>query len=124
MAQRVFQCGGNIVDACFRSLPYVAAGMEIVEISGQRCHAAQVIFQHFCRKGTGFGIGSAEVHGIGTVGNQRAELMFPQHGNRFCCVNGIFFLCLAAPGIAGEEGEGIGTDGQCRFYHGGIAAAC
>ena len=54
MAQCVFQSIGNVTDTGLRSLSHVTAGMEIVEVSGQRCHAPQVIFQHFRCKGTGF----------------------------------------------------------------------
>ena len=124
MAQGIFQRRGNIFDASFCSLTHMAAGMEIVEISGQRSHTTQIILQNFSRKSPGFRVPGTQVHGIGTVGNQRCKAMFLQHRNRLCRVRRILRFCLAAPGIPGKEGKGIGSDGQSRFHHGGIAAGC
>ena len=124
MAQGIFQRRGNIFDASFCSLSHMAARMEIVKITWQSSHTPQIILQDFCRKGTGFRIRSTQIHGIGTVGDQGRKAMFLQHGNRLCRVRRILRFCLAAPGIPGKEGKGIGPDGQSRFYHGGIAAGC
>ena len=124
MAQSLFQGIGNILDACFCALTHMAAGMEIVEISRKCGHAAQIIFQNFCGKGPCLGIGSAKIHGIGPVGHQFSEFMRFQHCHSFCGISRILFLCLAAPGIAGKEGKGIGPNGESRFHHSGIAAGC
>ena len=51
-------------------------------------------------------------------------ILMMEHRNRLFRVRRILRFCLAAPGIPGKEGKGIGSDGQSRFHHGGIAAGC
>ena len=123
MAQGFFQGGGNVVNSRFRPLPHMAAGVEIVEVAGQRRHPAQIVLQHLRRKRAGFGIGGAQVHGVGPVGHQLSEVFTLQHLHSFRRVGGILFFRLAAPGIPGEEGEGIGPNGHGRLHHSHIPAA-
>ena len=107
--------------ARFQALTHMAAGMEIVEISGQSRHPAQIVRQHISGKGPGLRIGGAQVHGVGTVGHQGTKIVFFQHSHCFGCIGRIFLFGAASPRIAGEEGKGIGPDGQGGFHHGGIS---
>ena len=110
----------NVVDARIHSLTNMTAGMEIVVLTGQSGHAAQIIRQHIGGKGTGFGILGTQVHGISAMSHQRAELLLFESGHRFGGVHGIFLLCLGAPGISCKERKGIGPDGFGGLHHGQI----
>ena len=101
----------------------MAAGVEIVEIPGQRRHPPQVVLQYLRRKSAGFGVGGAKIHGVGPVGHQFSKALGFQHGHRLFRIGSVLLLRLAAPGIPGKEGKGISPDGQGGFHHGGIAAA-
>ena len=124
MAQGVFQGGGNVVDSRLGSLPHMASGVEIVEISGKRRHAPQIILQNSRGKGSGVRVGGAEIHGIRPVGDQFAKVVFFQHGGGFCRVRRILRLGLAAPGIPGKKREGIRSDGQRGLHHRRVPAGC
>ena len=122
MGQRLLQGLSDIADPCLGTLPHMAAGMEIIKLSRERRHPAKVIAKELPGKCPGFRVPGTKIHRIGSMGHNWAKPMFPQQltGQRF--IFWVFFSRSAAPGIAGEESEGIGTDGKGRFDHRHIAA--
>ena len=85
-------------------------------------HPPQIVAEDLRRKGPGLRISSTQIHGIGAVGNQGAEAVFFQHFHGPPGIGRVNGFGLAAPGIAGEEGKGIGPQGQGRFHRGGVTA--
>ena len=108
---------GDQGDAGFRALSRVAAGVEVVEIAGKVFHPQQVVRQRHAGELTGALILGAGVDGVGGVGHQRAEAVFPAQRQQRRRVGGVDGLGLAAPGVAGEELQRGSADGQRRFPH-------
>ena len=120
----LFQSIADLGDTRIHTLSHMAARMEIIVVSRQCRHAAQIIAQHLAGKGSGPGLSGAKIHGVSAMGHQGTKLIFLQSLYGLCAIDGVLFFGLTAPGIAGKKRKGIGTDGFCSFHHGQISVAC
>ena len=99
----------------------MAARVEIIELAGQSRHSFQIVPQHLRREGTGLRVFGAQVHGIGSVGDQLAEAVGTEHVHGFGAVSGVFLFGFASPGISGEESKCVRSDGQSSLHHGAVS---
>ena len=119
--QGFLQSLGDVINAGFRSLSNMAAGMKIIVLSGKRRHSTQIVTQDIAGEGSGFRICGAKVHGIGTMGNQLTESLFLQRFHRCGTILPILFPVFGTPGIPGKKRKCIGPDLLRRPNHGKIS---
>ena len=105
----------DLGNAGLSALPYMTAGMKIIEITGQRRHSAQIVRKNRCGKGAGRGLCGAKIHSICAVGNQGREAKLRHFCHSRGSIGRILCSCLRAAGIAGEKRKGICADGMGRI---------
>ena len=111
----------NQRDAHFRPLLHVAAGVEVVQAAGDVLQPGQVVGHGLPGEGAQALVGGAGVQGVGGVGQNGEEPLLLGEGPVGGHVLQIQGLGLAAPGIAGEELEGVGPNLYGFFPHGQVA---
>ena len=99
----------------------MAAGMEVVILAGDEFHAPQVVGHGLPGEGPVFLLRTAEVQGIGRVGDDGGEMVFFHQGHQRRRVGAVQVLGLAPPGIAGKKLKGIRPQLQRLPPHGGKA---
>ena len=103
-------------------LPDVAAGVEIVKLTGRVLHALQVVGKGHVRKLRHLRLGRAGVERVRRVRDQPVDTRagtFGVEGGNVCRLNG---LGAAAAGIAREERERVCAQRLCALCHGEIPA--
>ena len=115
------QALGNKGDAGLHPLPHMAAGVEVVVLTGHMLHAPQVVGHGLPGKGAVLLLRAAEVQGIGCVGDDGGEAVFRHQGHQGFGIRRVQVLGLAPPGISGEKLKGIRPQLQRLPPHGGKA---
>ena len=96
----------------------MAAGMEVVVAVLHSLQPVQIVSQRLPGKLPHRFLGGTGIDGIGGVGHNGAEAVFPAQGITGSHVGRVPVLGLAAPRISRKKLIRIGVNGQRRFSHG------
>ena len=112
---------GNFPDAFFRSLPDVASGVKVIEISRHKFHPAQIVLHGVSGKLERFFLLCAGIERIRRVGNDFPDFPASLHQDERLRILRVNVLRRAASGVAGKKLKRVRADGQCSLAHGGKA---
>ena len=96
----------------------MAAGVEIVELTGNVLHPFQIVSHERLGEAAVFFRRAAEVQRIGRVGDDGGKAVFPQQFRQGVRIGGVQRLGAAPPGIAGKKLECVRAQCQCLTSHG------
>ena len=113
---------GDLLDTRVDALPDVAAGVEIVKLTGRVLHALQVVGKGHARKLCHVRLGRAGVERVGRVRDQPVDARAGALGVKDCDVCVLNGLGAAAAGIAREKRERVCAQRLGALCHGEIPA--
>ena len=105
----------------FNALSDMAAGMEIVEVSGCQLHALQIAFKDLAGKFPRPLVLGARVQRIRRMGHDAAQLPVLLHLHEHGGVRRVSTFCSTAARIARKKLKGVRADGTRGPPHRGIA---